>query len=648
MKKLRFYNKEKQEKGAITLFVLLACLFFVFILTGVYLSNLNRLQVQEQEVQQIHDNYAKDIDRVEEIYEELAKSAIVTLRQEPSNGTWTKEVTLTGNAKVDEKSTATIKYYSFNQKSTENNLTEDDWKTVSGTNVKELVDVEYENKITENDVYYYFWVKDSEGKIHRSNEVHIQNIDNNPPTAGTIIATKLDEDGVEDDLYDFTLNKGTHQDVKIEKIDGTDGESGHKQTSITVQKNGLPMNEYTNVEGPIILEDSGEYTITVTTEDNVGNKTTSEPYIVLIDKEVPILALKHNDENGEEYEKGSWTKDDLYGEITIDTSETGKTVEKYQYSYNEVIWKDISSEIIPTSVDYTTTFPMSSDKPDWITGPVNNGTYYFEVQEDGTLKPNNSVINSVTANSYFEIDLTEFPDAELEITLNAMISSETNYDFGCATITTNTEAPDYNTSEGQFIKVSGPTTTANYTTTITGGQKYYLHIGYIKDSSQSSNLDTFLINSITLKSEELGKEINFANYNKEGNKVTFILNEEVEKEIYIRAVYNSDNSTEKDTSICTEEQSIKIDKKAPVIKSANSILISREEAKVEVKVTEKGSGLRGYYISIDQTAPTENSSWTGQTLNEFTIENLSANTTYYLWLIDKKRLFNAYQQLLKK
>ena len=65
--------KNKQERGAITLFVLLACLFFVFILTGTYLSNLNRLQVQEQEVKQIQENYAKEINDVEEIYKKLTE-----------------------------------------------------------------------------------------------------------------------------------------------------------------------------------------------------------------------------------------------------------------------------------------------------------------------------------------------------------------------------------------------------------------------------------------------------------------------------------------------------------------------------------------------------------------------------------------------
>ena len=39
----------KNEKGAITLFVLMACLFFVFILSTTYISNMNKLQIQESQ-----------------------------------------------------------------------------------------------------------------------------------------------------------------------------------------------------------------------------------------------------------------------------------------------------------------------------------------------------------------------------------------------------------------------------------------------------------------------------------------------------------------------------------------------------------------------------------------------------------------------
>ena len=61
----------KQEKGAITLFVLIACLFFVLVLVGVYLFTLNKIQSQEQNLKQIQENYSREVTKVDEIYEEM-------------------------------------------------------------------------------------------------------------------------------------------------------------------------------------------------------------------------------------------------------------------------------------------------------------------------------------------------------------------------------------------------------------------------------------------------------------------------------------------------------------------------------------------------------------------------------------------------
>ena len=58
-------RKNKGEKGAITLFILLACLFLIFILSGIYISNVNKMQTQEQEVKQIQENYAKEVEEQE-------------------------------------------------------------------------------------------------------------------------------------------------------------------------------------------------------------------------------------------------------------------------------------------------------------------------------------------------------------------------------------------------------------------------------------------------------------------------------------------------------------------------------------------------------------------------------------------------------
>lgn len=51
----------KKERGAIALFVLLACLFFAFILTGIYIYNLNKMQMQNEQIKQIQENYEKAI-----------------------------------------------------------------------------------------------------------------------------------------------------------------------------------------------------------------------------------------------------------------------------------------------------------------------------------------------------------------------------------------------------------------------------------------------------------------------------------------------------------------------------------------------------------------------------------------------------------
>lgn len=61
----------KQEKGSITLFVLVACLFFVLILVGAYTFTLNKIQTQEQNLKQIQENYSRDIPRIDEIYQEM-------------------------------------------------------------------------------------------------------------------------------------------------------------------------------------------------------------------------------------------------------------------------------------------------------------------------------------------------------------------------------------------------------------------------------------------------------------------------------------------------------------------------------------------------------------------------------------------------
>ena len=56
----------KSQKGSVTLFVLIAVLFFSIILFGVYKSNMNDLKDQESSISEIKKSYSKDANEVYE------------------------------------------------------------------------------------------------------------------------------------------------------------------------------------------------------------------------------------------------------------------------------------------------------------------------------------------------------------------------------------------------------------------------------------------------------------------------------------------------------------------------------------------------------------------------------------------------------
>ena len=156
MEKNRRLNR-KNERGAITLFVLIACLFFALVLTGVYVATLNKMQTQEQQVDQIQENYARQLENIDEIYNELSGNVKLQLTQDPEDGTWTKEVTLIGNAEVKEGETVRIKEFAFGKEN--ESISSLEWK--EATNGQKITET---TKVTENGIYY-FWVEDSDGEI---------------------------------------------------------------------------------------------------------------------------------------------------------------------------------------------------------------------------------------------------------------------------------------------------------------------------------------------------------------------------------------------------------------------------------------------------------------------------------------------------
>ena len=63
--------KTLSEKGAVTLFVLIAVIFFLIVALNVYSSTKTKLVAQSREIEAIEENYNRDVDRIDEIYKEF-------------------------------------------------------------------------------------------------------------------------------------------------------------------------------------------------------------------------------------------------------------------------------------------------------------------------------------------------------------------------------------------------------------------------------------------------------------------------------------------------------------------------------------------------------------------------------------------------
>ena len=61
---------KKNEKGSITLFVIVVMLFFIIFTAGVYAFNTNKLSTQMKDIAKIQEGYDSD-ENIDEIYYEI-------------------------------------------------------------------------------------------------------------------------------------------------------------------------------------------------------------------------------------------------------------------------------------------------------------------------------------------------------------------------------------------------------------------------------------------------------------------------------------------------------------------------------------------------------------------------------------------------
>jgi hypothetical protein len=67
-------KKIREEKGSITLFVLVSMLFFVLFLSGMYMMGNSSEQAELSETIRIKEIYEKDINNINDVYETLTSN----------------------------------------------------------------------------------------------------------------------------------------------------------------------------------------------------------------------------------------------------------------------------------------------------------------------------------------------------------------------------------------------------------------------------------------------------------------------------------------------------------------------------------------------------------------------------------------------
>ena len=73
---LNCQKKIKQEKGSITLYVLISMMFFLVVIFGIYVNSSNKIQKQEEEINKVQKEYEKET--VNDIYEKTYNNYVNT------------------------------------------------------------------------------------------------------------------------------------------------------------------------------------------------------------------------------------------------------------------------------------------------------------------------------------------------------------------------------------------------------------------------------------------------------------------------------------------------------------------------------------------------------------------------------------------
>ena len=264
------YSKFKEEHGSVTLFVLIAMIFFLIVTISIYINSQSKLQAQNAEIEQIKKNYEKNnySEYLENTYNDLTQNTPI-IKFSFDGGEYAMPTI--GKAKIATKIsienqnpniTITEIHYQWSTSSDEKPAT---WAgTINNNDLVEKNDCEKTS--------YYLWIK---------------TVDNNG--IETITVSKpfvIKEANINFDYIKTITAPTLNVNINFDSILTTAYKSGIGNTVTSAKNNRKQLNVSNNI-GKIGLEENNYIYAEAT--DIMGNLVYKTEEITNIDNEGPII-----------------------------------------------------------------------------------------------------------------------------------------------------------------------------------------------------------------------------------------------------------------------------------------------------------------------------------------------------------------------
>ena len=264
------YSKFKEEHGSVTLFVLIAMIFFLIVTISIYINSQSKLQAQNAEIEQIKKNYEKNnySEYLENTYNDLTQNTPI-IKFSFDGGEYAMPTT--GKARIATKIsienqnpniTITEIHYQWSKSSDEKPTT---WAgTINNNDLVEKNDCEKTS--------YYLWIK---------------TVDNNGVETITVSEPFVIKEANITFDYIKTITAPTlNVNINFDSILTTAYKSGIGKTQTTAKNNRKQLNVSNNI-GKIGLEENNYIYAEAT--DVMGNLVYKTEEITNIDNEGPII-----------------------------------------------------------------------------------------------------------------------------------------------------------------------------------------------------------------------------------------------------------------------------------------------------------------------------------------------------------------------